>query len=199
MWSICGVCTLALTVAKTSSHYDRYAISVPARSLFLFDLAQQDENISGPKGRAALDEMRKNQRHVLHLVQTTLQEPIPLYGMMDTASHTRSALNAGAKRSGATCHLAMPQCCYLGKGAKRPSHTTNTIKFDCITFDPCNSIKRFDLCPFDQKNSTYLQPPLSTEKIVLGPFERKLVRAQVFSQQPNEYHFLSLTIKYPMV
>ena len=52
-----------------------------------------------------------------------------------------------------------PQCCYLAKGAKRPSHTTNTIKFDRIPFDPCTSIKRFDLCPFDQKNSTYLQPP----------------------------------------
>ena len=68
-------------------------------------------------------------------------------------------LNAGAKRSGATCHMAMPQCCYLAKGAKRPSHTSNTIKFDRIPFDPCNSIIRFDLCPFDQKNSTYLQPP----------------------------------------
>ena len=55
--------------------------------------------------------------------------------------------------------IAMPQCCYLAKGAKRPSHTTNTIKFDRIPFDPCNSIKRFDLCPFDLKNSTYLQPP----------------------------------------
>ena len=39
-------------------------------------------------------------------------------------SHTPSALNAGAKRSGATCRMAMPQCCYLAKGAKRPSHTT---------------------------------------------------------------------------
>ena len=45
-----GVYTLALTVAKTSSHYDGFAISVPARSLLLFDLAQQDENISDPKG-----------------------------------------------------------------------------------------------------------------------------------------------------
>ena len=26
--------------------------------------------------------------------------------------------------------MAMPQCCYLAMGAKRPSHTTNTIKFD---------------------------------------------------------------------
>ena len=56
-------------------------------------------------------------------------------------------------------HMAMPQCRYLAKGAKRPSHTTNTMKFDRIPFDPCNSIKRFDLCPFDQKNSAYLQPP----------------------------------------
>ena len=75
------------------------------------------------------------------------------------SSHTPSALNAGAKRSGATCHMAMPQCCYLAKGSKRPSHTTNTIKFDRIPFDPRNSIKSFNLCPFDQKNSTYLQPP----------------------------------------
>ena len=60
-------------------------------------------------------------------------------------SYTPSALIAGAKRSGATCHMAMPQCCYLAKGAKRPSHTTNTIKFYRIPFDPCNSIKRFDL------------------------------------------------------
>ena len=39
IWGISGVCTLALTVAKTSYHYDRFAISVPARSLLLFDLA----------------------------------------------------------------------------------------------------------------------------------------------------------------
>ena len=36
---ICCVCTLALTVAKTSSQYDRFAIVFPARSLLLFDLA----------------------------------------------------------------------------------------------------------------------------------------------------------------
>ena len=45
MWGICGVCTLALTVAKTAP-----ATIAPARSLLLFDLAEQDGNISGPKG-----------------------------------------------------------------------------------------------------------------------------------------------------
>ena len=70
--------------------------------------------------------------------------------------------------------MAMPQCCYLAKGAKRPSHTTNTIKFDCIPFDPCNSIKSFDLSPFDQKNSTYLQPPVNnnTYERCIYMFER---------------------------
>ena len=42
-------------------------------------------------------------------------------------SHTPSSLNAGVKRSGATCHKAMAQCCYLAKGAKRPSHATNML------------------------------------------------------------------------
>ena len=42
-------------------------------------------------------------------------------------SYTPSALNAGAKRSRATCHMAIPQYCYLAKGAKRPSHTTNML------------------------------------------------------------------------
>ena len=61
--------------------------------------------------------------------------------------------------------MATPQCCYLAKGAKRPSHTTITIKVDRIPFDACKLIKRFDLCPFDQKNSTYLQPPVLGEDI----------------------------------
>ena len=104
-------------------------------------------------------------------------------------SHTPSALNAGAKRSEATCHMAMPQCCYLAKVAKRPSHSPNTIKFDCIPFDPCNSIKRFDLCPFDQKNSTYLQSPnFFVESFglkVLSQVTTKL--SQLHSNSRNEY------------
>ena len=36
---------------------------------------------------------------------------------------------------------------------------------------------------------------VSTEKVVLGPFERKLVRAQVVYQQPNEYRFRNVMIR----
>ena len=39
MWGISDVCTLALTVAKTSSYYACFAISVPVMSLLRFDLA----------------------------------------------------------------------------------------------------------------------------------------------------------------
>ena len=35
---------------------------------------------------------------------------------------------------------------------------------------------------------------VSTEKVVLGPFERKLVSAPVISQQPNEYRFRNVMI-----
>ena len=36
---------------------------------------------------------------------------------------------------------------------------------------------------------------VSTEMVVLGPFERKLVRAQVIIQDPNEYRFRNVMIR----
>ena len=84
-------------------------------------------------------------------------------------------------RSGATCHMAMSQCCFLAKGAKRPSHPKNTIKIDRIPFDPCNSIKRFDLCPFDQKNLTYLQPP-PDPSCLFGQKQEQTFKRTVFLQ-----------------
>ena len=36
---------------------------------------------------------------------------------------------------------------------------------------------------------------VSTEVVVLGPFERKLVRAQVITQDPNEYRFRNVMIR----
>ena len=42
-----------------------------------------------------------------------------------------------------------------------------------IPFDPCNSIKRFDLCPFVKTNSTYLQPPYISVFTLLARVECK--------------------------
>ena len=36
---------------------------------------------------------------------------------------------------------------------------------------------------------------VSTDKVVLGPFERKLVRAKVITQDPNEYRFRNVMIR----
>ena len=35
----------------------------------------------------------------------------------------RNSIAGTSEQQEATCHIAMPQCCYLAKGAKRPSHT----------------------------------------------------------------------------
>ena len=37
---------------------------------------------------------------------------------------------------------------------------------------------------------------VSSEKVILGPFERKLVRAQVISIHPNEYHLRNVMIRH---
>ena len=42
-------------------------------------------------------------------------------------SHTPSALNSEAKRSGGTCQMANTRCCYLAKGAKRLSLSTKIL------------------------------------------------------------------------
>ena len=102
-------------------------------------------------------------------------------------SHTPSALNAGAKRSGATCHMAMPQCCYLANGAKRPGHTTNTIKLDRIPFDPCNSIKRFDLSfrpeKFDLFTATQWNSAKRAYTRVQSEYERTGFRVNILLQK----------------
>ena len=92
--------------------------------------------------------------------------------------------------------MAMPQSCYLAKGA---SHTTNTIKIDRIPFDLCNSIKRFDLCPFDQRNSTYLQPPTKRpcprerqhEKIIASDLELLAVLKSKINSSKTQCMFVT--------
>ena len=51
---------------------------------------------------------------------------------------------------------------------------------------------------FKQVHEVSEQEPslvVSTEKVIIGPFERKLVRAEVITQQPNEYRFGNLMIR----
>ena len=65
--------------------------------------------------------------------------------------------------------MAMPQCCYLAKGAKRPSHTTNTIKFDRIPFDQKVRPQSFRPEKFDLFTATVAETSLSPTR----PLEAK--------------------------
>ena len=62
--------------------------------------------------------------------------------------------------------MAMPQGSFLEKGAKRPSHTKNTIKFDRIPFDPCNWIKRFDLSLSTRKIRPIYSHPIELIELI---------------------------------
>ena len=35
---------------------------------------------------------------------------------------------------------------------------------------------------------------ISAEEVVLGPFERKIVRAKIITQQPDEFHFRNVMV-----
>ena len=77
MWGICCVCTLALTAAKTSSHYDRFAISVvfaPVRPR----LARWKHKRPS-RGRGALEEMGTNTRQVLYFSRKFYLRQFDLY------------------------------------------------------------------------------------------------------------------------
>ena len=63
---ICCICTLALTVAKTGSYYDCFAISVPAKSLLPSTSLSKMGTKAAPRGRGALEEMGTYPRHVLY-------------------------------------------------------------------------------------------------------------------------------------
>ena len=56
----------------------------------------------------------------------------------------------------------------LGKGSEATEPYNKYDKIRPHSIRSLQSIKRFDLCPFDQKNSTYLQPPGVTVVKELG-------------------------------
>ena len=56
----------------------------------------------------------------------------------------------------------------MTKVIKPSDFKPNGIKPSDHLSDPCNSIKRFDICPFDQKNSTYSQPPANESILQAG-------------------------------
>ena len=163
---------------------------------------------------------------------STLQEPIPLYGMIDTgsgvsilslkayqkiaSSHALSLLPHGIQLYAANGQTINPIGLAENANFQLGGHTLKTnfiVIADHLgaedfllgrnflrTYNVLVNLTAMRVTIRDPKAPRHFKPVhevsdqepslvVSTEKVVLGPFERKLVRAQVISQHPNEYHF----------
>ena len=169
---------------------------------------------------------------------TTLQEPIPLYGMIDTGSGV-SILSLKAYQKIASPH-ALSRLPYDIQLYAANGKTINTIgiaenvnfqlgghilktnfivKADHLgaehfllsrnflrTYNVPVDLTAMRVTIRDPKAPRHFKPVhevsdhepslvVSNENVILGSFERKLVRAQVISQHPNEYHFRNVMIR----
>ena len=167
---------------------------------------------------------------------STLQEFIPLYGMIDTGSGV-SVLSLTAYQRIASAHslslLLYDIQLYAANGktintigiAENVNFQLGGLKTNFIVIADQLRAEDFLLCRNflrtynvlvdltatrvtirDPKAPHHFKPVhevsdnepslvVSTEQVVLGPFERRLVRAQVITQDPNEYLFRNVMIR----
>ena len=167
-----------------------------------------------------------------------LQEPIPLYGMIDTGSGV-SILSLAAYQKIASAHslslLPYDIQLYAANGKtittvdiaenvnfQLGGHTLKTniiVNADHLgaeefllgrnflrTYNVLVDLTAMRVTIRDPKSPRHFKPVHevsdhepslvdSTEMVVLGPFKRKLVRAQVITQDPNEYRFRNVMIR----
>ena len=168
----------------------------------------------------------------------TIQEPIPLYGMVDTGSGV-SILSLKAYQKIAAAHALslLPYDIQLYAANGKTINTIgiaedvsfqlggHTLRTNFIviadhlgaedfllgrnflrTYNVLVDLTAMRVTIRDPKAPRHFKPVhevsdhepslvISTEKVVLGPYERKLVRAQVISQKHNEYHFRNVMIR----
>ena len=190
--------------------------------------------VQDTQGEARIDERAS----LVVAFGSNLQEPIPLYGMIDTGSGV-SILSLAAYQKIASAHSLslMPYDVQLyaanGKtittvdmaesvSFQLGSHTLKTnfiVIVDHLGAEDFllgrNFLRTYyvlvDLTAMrvtirDPKTPRHFKPDhevsdhepslvVSTDKVVLGPFERKLVRAQVITQDPNQYRFRNVMIR----
>ena len=171
-------------------------------------------------------------------IGNTHQEPIPLYGMIDTSSGVSIlSLNAYQKIASAHALSLLPNDIQLYAANGKTINTIgiaenvnfqwggHSLKTNFVviagylgaedfpqghnflrTYNVLVDLTAMRVTIRDHKSPRHFklvlevsahEPSLvmSTEKVVLGPFERTLVRAQVVSQQPKEYRFRNVLIR----
>ena len=190
--------------------------------------------VQDTQGEASIDERAS----LVVAFGSNLQEPIPLYGMIDTGSGV-SILSLAAYQKIASAHSLslMPYDIHLyaanGKTITTVGMAENvsfqlgghSLKTNFIviadhlgaedfllgrnflrTYNVLVDLTAMRVTIRDPKTPRHFKPihevsdhepslVVSTDKVVLGPFERKLVRAQVITQDPNEYRFRNVMIR----
>ena len=169
---------------------------------------------------------------------TTLQEPIPLYGLIDTASGVSiRSLSAYQKIASAHTLRLLPYDIELFAANGKTINTIgiaenlnfqlggHTLKTNFIviadhlgaedfllgrnflrTYNVLVDLTAMRVTIRDPKAPRHFKPihevsnhetslVVSTQKVILGPFEHKLIKAQVITQDPNEYLFRNVMIR----
>ena len=189
--------------------------------------------VQDTQGEARIDERAS----LIVAFGSTLQEPIPLYGMRDTCSGVSIlSLSAYQKIASARVLSLLPYDIQLyaanGKtintigiaenvNFQRGGHTLKTnfiVIADHLgaedfllgrnflrTYNGPVDLTAMRLTTRDPKTPRHFKPVhevsdhepslvISTKKVVLGPFERTLVRAQIITQNPKEYFYRNVMI-----
>ena len=190
--------------------------------------------VQDTQGEARIDERAS----LIVAFGNNLQEPIPLYGMIDTGSGV-SIISLAAYQKIASAHSLslMPYDVQLyaanGKTITTVGMAENvsfqlgghTLKTNFIviadhlgaedfllgrnflhTYNVLVDLTAMRVTIRDPKTPRHFKPVqevsdhepslvVSTDKVVLGPFERKLVTAQVITQDPNQYRFRNVMIR----
>ena len=198
------------------------------------DLRCYNIGIQDTQGEARIDERAS----LLVAYGNNLQEPIPLYGMIDTGSGV-SILSLAAYQKIASAHSLslQPYDIQLYEANGKTITTVgiaedvnfqlggHTLKTNFIvitdhlgaedfllgrnflrTYNVLVDLTAMRVTIRDPKIPRHFKPVhevsdhepslvVTTEMVVLGPFERKLVRAQVITQDPNEYRLRNVMIR----
>ena len=209
--------------------YFPHGLYLGRQELRCYNIGVQDT-----QGEARIDERAS----LVFAFGNNLQEPIPLYGMIDTGSGV-SILPLVAYQKIASAHSLslMPYDAQLYAANGKTITTVGMAEYvsfqlgghmlktnfiviaDHIgagdfllgrnflrTYNVLVDLTAMRVTIRDPKTPRHFKPVhkvsdhepslvVSTDKVVIGPFERKLVRAQVITQDPNQYRFRNVMIR----
>ena len=163
------------------------------QSLYLGRLELRCYNIGvqDAQGEAQIDERTS----LVVAFGTTLQKPIPLFGMIDTGSGVYILSLSAYKKLASQHELSLSPFDIELFAANDKSITTVGIAED-VNFQLGGYTLKTNFVVIADHIGSEDEPSfvVSAEKVILGPFERKIVRAKIITQQPDEFLFRNVMV-----